>query len=708
MVPPSAAAASAADDEEQEYTSAALSARELEWANNPPDVLAGHRATKGNNPGLVRTRFPPEPNGYLHIGHAKSMNMNFRLAFEKLGVPPQNRRTIFRYDDTNPEAEEEEYIDSLRRDLEWLGWEPERTTFSSDYFQQLHDFAIRLIRDGLAYVCDMSKSEMEAQRELCMKRVNARASGKDPDVEGPITAANRHLYPGRNRDTSVERNLEMFEKMKLGFYEEGQYTLRLKMDLESANPNMWDLVAYRIKYVPHPHAGPGWCIYPAYDFTHGICDSLENIDYSICTLEFETRREPYYWILWALNLYRPKVYEMSRLNLQYTVLSKRRLIKLVDQKFVRGWDDPRMPTVSGLRRRGYTADILNQFCMDVGATRAMNVVEMSKLQHIARNVLAPTSRRAMVALDPILVTITNFVEANHGAPSMTFTVQNSPTDESMGSHSITLRPQIYIDSSDFRMEDSPQYYGLAPDKPQGVGIKYHGGTIVCDEVVFDDSDAEKVREIKCHFDTTPDRPKPKTYISWVPSDGLECEVRVYNHLFVVPEPTDTWEEELNPDSELVYPRAVIDPSVRDVVDGRKIDRWKSQVSLQLERVGYFVVDYDTTFDPDTSQGKIVLNQTVSLKEEVFKKKLSAEEEAAISARREQVKKDLEAKDARMRIEPKDLFKLAEEYAGKFSKYNADGVPTHEDNGQPVTKSMMKKLAKEQQKHAKQVAKWKKN
>ena len=234
--------------------------------------------------------FPPEPNGFLHVGHAKSMNMNFSLAFDKLGVPPEHRRTIFRYDDTNPDAEELEYIESLRRDVAYLGWTPERTTYSSDYFTQLYDFAIQLIRKGKAYVCDMTKAEMEAQRDVAMKRAHARNSGKDPDQECPIADAS--ILPGRNRDTSVERNLDLFEKMKLGCFEEGSYTLRLKMDFESSNPNMYDLVAYRIKYTTHPHAGDGWCIYPSYDWTHGTCDSLENISYSICTLEFETRREP--------------------------------------------------------------------------------------------------------------------------------------------------------------------------------------------------------------------------------------------------------------------------------------------------------------------------------------------------------------------------------------------------------------------------------
>ena len=687
-----------------------MSARELEWAVNPPDVLAEHQKI---NQTIIRTRFPPEPNGYLHIGHAKSMNMNFSLAFEKLGVPVANRRTIFRYDDTNPDAEEEEYIDSLRRDLEWLGWKPERTTYSSDNFQILHDLAVQLIDCGLAYVCDMTKAEMEAQRELAMKRANARAKGLDPDAVAPI--ADPNILPGRNRNTSVERNRELFHKMKLGFYNEGQFTLRLKMDFESPNPNMYDLVAYRIKYTPHPHAGDGWCIYPAYDFTHGICDSLEHIDYSICTLEFETRREPYYWILWALNLFRPKVYEMSRLNLQYTVLSKRRLIKLVDANHVRGWDDPRMPTVSGLRRRGYTKEILNGFCNDVGATRAANVVEMSKLEQTARLQLAATSRRAMVALEPVFVEITNFDAEAAQADTMTFQVQNSPTDEEAGSHSITLTKTIYIDSSDFRMEDSPEYYGLAPNK--AVGLKYQGGNLVCDKI-FETSNkgdggggdnSKKIIKLQCHLDSTPSRPKPKTYISWVPSDSLLCEVRVYNHLFTVPEPTDLWEDELNSESEIVYADALIDPSVKEVIDYRKIDKWQSNTALQFERFGYFVVDYETTFDPTTSQGKIVFNRTVSLKEQIAVKRLTPQEEAELAARRAKAKKDMEDKEARMLIAPEDFFTLAEEYKGMYSRYDDEtGLPTHDADGVALSKSAMKKLEQKRQKHIKQVNNWKKN
>lgn len=683
---------------EQVHTSNALSARELEWAINSESLLEEHKEANGT---IVRTRFPPEPNGYLHIGHAKSMNMNYSLAFEKLGVALENRRTIFRYDDTNPDAESKEYIDSLRKDMEWLGWQPERTTYSSDNFQALHDFAVVLIKKGLAYVCDMTKAEMEVQRELALKRAALRNGGKDPDAEAPIPSPN--VLPGRNRNTSVERNLDLFARMRMGLFDEGSWTLRLKMDFESSNPNMYDLVAYRIKYTRHPHAGNGWCIYPSYDFTHGICDSLEHIDYSICTLEFETRREPYFWILWALDMYRPKVYEMSRLNMQYTVLSKRRLLKLVNSKYVHGWNDPRMPTISGLRRRGYTKDIINSFCNDVGATKAHNVVEMEKLFQTARLILA-ASRRCMAALDPIEVEISNFEDEVAKAVTMTFEVQNSPTDPSSGSHTVTLTPTIYLDSTDFRLQDSPQYYGLAPNK--AVGIKFHGGNLVCNEVT---QNAEgKVTHLKCHLDTSEDRIKPKTYVSWVPNDGIRCEVRVYGHLFTVPEPSDLWEEELNPKSEVVYPNAIVDPSVREFVDAKDVDEWQSTFAFQFERMGYFCIDLDTTYNSTTNEGKLVFNRTVSLKEEVFKKELTAEEEAAIEARKAKGKKDVEEKEARMKIEPINLFREAPEFMGKYSKYDeATGIPTHLADGTELTKSAMKKLDKDKQKHIKAQMRWKK-
>ena len=395
---------------------------------------------------------------------------------------------------------------------------------------------------------------------------------------------------------------------------------------------------------------------------------------------------------------------MSRLNLEYTVLSKRRLIKLVDTHRVRGWDDPRMPTVSGLRRRGYTKDIINQFCNDVGATRSANVVEMSKLSQTARLMLANTTCRVMACLDPIKVIITNFAEEANKADTLTFTVANSATNESLGSHTITLTEVIYLDSSDFRKEDSAEYYGLAPNK--AVGLKYHGGNLVCNEVI---TDGDSVKELRCTLDTSSDRPKPQTHLSWVPSDAISAEVRVYGNLFSVPEPSDLWEDELNPNSEIVYPKALIDPSVKGFVDGKKIDKWQSNMALQFERLGYFVVDFETTFDSDTCKGKLVFNRTVSLKEELAKQNLSAAEETKLRERSEKTKRDQEAKTIRMQIEPKDFFKTVEEYQGKYSKFDEEtGVPTHDAEGNELTKSAIKKLQKDLAKHVKQRTAWFKN
>jgi len=471
---------------------------------------------------------------------------------------------------------------------------------------------------------------------------------------------------------------------------------------------MYDLVAYRIKYTPHPHAGKGWCIYPSYDFTHGICDSLEQIDYSICTLEFEARRECYYWILMSLDLYRPKVYEMSRLNLEYTVLSKRRLLKLVDTKAVRGWTDPRMPTVGGLRRRGYTKEIINSFCNDIGATRASNIIEINKLYQTARLKLQDTTRRAMAALTPIKVTISNFEEElkKGGDGCMVFEVANSPTDASMGSHTVEMKKVFYIDASDFRMVDDKSYYGLAPNK--AVGLKYHGGNLFCDEVVTTNDDA--IVELKCHLDTTPDRKKPKSHITWVPEGGIRCEVRVYNNLFTVPEPTELWESELNGESEIVYPNAIIDSSVCEFVDRKYVDKWHSNRALQLERIGYFVVDEDTTFESEKCKtgngdaGVLVFNRTVSLKEETAKKQITAEEAEKNAARKLKTKADKEAKEIRMTIAPEDLFRSAPEYKGIYSKFGDDGMPTHfTKDDEKLTKSALKKLAKIKQKHVKALA-----
>jgi len=679
----------------------ALVGRQLEWAVNSPALLQSHAEHNGS---IIRTRFPPEPNGYLHIGHAKSMNMNFRLAFEKLGVEEANRRTIFRYDDTNPEAESAEYIDSLERDVRWMGWKPERVTYSSEVFQQLYEFAIVLIQKELAYVCDFDKATVERQRELAKRRAQARGKGLDPDTSVPLDP---ELIPGKNRLRSVNENLALFDKMKKGYFKEGEYTLRLKMDFDSSNPNMYDLMAYRIKYVPHPHIGAEWCIYPTYDYTHSICDSLEHIDYSICTLEFENRREPYYWMLWALDLFRPKVYEMSRLNLQYTILSKRRLLKLVDNGYMRGWNDCRMPTISGFRRKGYTPSIINEFCSSVGATRANNVVEIEKFNAVARAQLGEKARRCMAAIDPIKIKVVELVGFTESENDSIFEVKNSPTNDAFGSHMIKFtRDYFYIDRDDFRLDNmGGNYYGLTPN--QHVGIKYVGANVHVIKLKYDDKDSKRLSEIEVKLDLSEGRKKPKSHISWCPSDSIPCEVRVYGNLFLVPEPTEKWEEELNPNSEVVYSSALVDPSVMEIVDkcpyhessGKILEDLSGCMErhFQFERKGFFVIDIEATRD------KLVFNRIVSLREDVPSKpstQKSAKEIEKLDARKALQAKQIALKQARLKISPENLFKEAEEYKGLYSTFGEDGIPTHDATGEKLSKSAIKSLKKDQAKHVK--------
>ncbi|GMH99721.1 hypothetical protein TrST_g13109 [Triparma strigata] len=654
------------------------------WDQNTPSQASDHAKANGN---VVRTRFPPEPNGYLHIGHAKSMNMNFSLAFEKLGVAPENRETYFRYDDTNPEKESKEYIDSLLNDLTWLGWKPAKTTYSSESFEFLHDCAVKLIKKGLAYVCFLTKEEVEKQREVLKKRVAVIAKGGDPDKQ--CESVSTDIFPGKYRNTSIADNLRLFEDMRKGKFPEGHCTLRMKMDITSPNPNMHDSMAYRIKYTRHPHAGDGWCMYPSYDFTHCIIDSLEGIDYSICTLEFETRRESYYWLLWALDLYKPRVYEMSRLNIAHTVLSKRRLLKLVESKTVRGWDDPRMPTISGLRRRGYTKECLNTFCNDIGATRNMNLVEVNRLEQAARVCLADVARRAMAVVDPVKVTISNF-----SGESKTCTVPNFPQNPALGSHDVIFTPTFYIDSADVKPEADANFFGFAPT--QLVGLKYADIKVRCDEVKVSGG---KVVEVTCSV--TDEDTKPKSYLTWVSAvHNIPCEVRKYDHLFSVPEPSDKWEEEVNASSEVVYSSALVDPSVASLCNAGLTDKWKSNNAFQFERIGYFVVDDDTTYVAETGKGKIVFNSIVSLKEDVAK---TTKKDATASAAADAQRQRQAILKARLSISKSDFFKKVSDYAGMFSKYDEEGFPTHDAKGEEVKKSAAKKLKKELAKHEKALA-----
>lgn len=656
-------------------TAAPLDARALALAENTPEMLAEHKRVTN---GKVRTRFPPEPNGYLHIGHAKSMHMNFFEAFEKLQVPVEARETYFRYDDTNPEAESEEYIDAIADNIRWLGYTPAKVTYSSEYFQQLYELAIKLIMKGRAYVCHQGKPEIEASR-LVLQQFHSTPGAKD---EKDVPATGQSPY----RSRSVEENLIEFEKMRLGLYAEGEACLRMKMDLASPNPNMWDHVAYRIKYVPHPHIGDKWCIYPTYDYTHCIVDALEHIDYSICTLEFETRRESYYWLLHELDLYKPKVYEFARLSMTYTVLSKRKLLKLVMSKTVRGWDDPRMGTLNGLKRRGFTPEIIKQFCKEIGVTRVQSTIQIERLFAVARNILGDSSKRVMTVLDPVEVVLENFDEV----PDKTMLVNkvaDYPQDaerDGGASHNVTLTKSIYLDRSDVRAVDSSDFYGLAPNKQ--IRLKY-AYNFTCTRVETQENRVTKVFGVVDWSNAV----KPKGIITWVPKSSPQIEVRVYSHLFKLPElPSGVvdWEALVDAqNSEVVYKNALVDPEsyAKSLSIGGPI--------VQFERMGYFVSDKDST------PKRQVWNQIVALRESSAVTNEDGKPAAsdANSSRKDAQMQQLALKLEKMKISPQDMFKRQPEL---YSQFDAEGLPTHDASGAPLTKSQQKKLKKEQDKQKK--------
>lgn len=661
-------------------TSTALEARALALAQNSPEALAAHARETG---GVVRTRFPPEPNGYLHVGHAKSMHMNFEEAFEKLGVPLERRATFFRYDDTNPEAESQEYIQALAANVRWLGYAPTKVTYSSEYFQELYDLAVKLVKRGKAYVCHQSKAEIEKSR-LALQQFHG-APGPKSEADVPAEARS----PFRNR--SVAENLAEFEKMRRGLYAEGEASLRMKMDLASANPNMWDHVAYRIKFVPHPHIGDAWCIYPTYDYTHCIVDALEHIDYSICTLEFETRRESYYWLLDALDLFKPNVYEFARLDMTYTVLSKRKLLKLVTSKTVRGWDDPRMPTLNGLKRRGFTPEILKQFCKEIGVTRVQSQIQIERLFAVARRVLGDSSKRAMAVLDPVEVEISNFADASKPA-SLDFSVLDFPhdpervVDGAKPSHNVRLTSKIFIDRSDIRTTDSADFFGLAPGK--SVRLKYAGFTLSCSRVETDANGAITKVFGECDWAGSSDA-KPKGTLSWVPANSPSLEVRVYSHLFTVPALPNDVEDWMalvdTKTSERVYANARVDPeSFARNLRGEEI--------VQFERIGYFVADSDST------PKRKVYNQIVALREASGLQDSEGGASTATASRKDAQAQQLAAKQERMKIPPQELFSRTQ--ADQFSRFDAEGLPTHDVAGVELTKSQRKKLKKEQDKQKK--------
>ena len=541
-----------------------LMARDMKSALNTPELLKKHLEATG---GKIITRFPPEPNGYLHIGHAKAMRFSFTSAAKNGG------HTYLRLDDTNPEKENKEFIESVKENVNWLGYKPWKVTFASDYLQELYEIAIKLIKKGLAYVDDLSKEQMSEYRD---KKMDS---------------------PYRNR--TVEENLKLFEKMKQGRFEEKQCCLRMKIDNQHNNPCMRDPVAYRIKYVPHPHAGSDWCIYPTYDFTHCLNDSLENITHSLCTLEFEIRRDSYYWLLEAAEMYRPFVWEFSRLNISHVVVSKRKLLQLVTTHTVTGWNDPRMPTIDGLRRRGYTPDSINNFVDRVGVTRRgnENIISITWLEESIRTDLDKKAKRTMAVIEPLKVTLKNL---DKDVELDTFLFPK--LKEQGGIRKVTLSKTIYIERTDFREEDSKDFYGLTPK--QEVGLKY-AGIIKVEEVKKDKNG--KVIELICIY--SPESKKIKGRIHWISEkDYVYAEARLYGYLFLSDDPFHAKEEgvshdpmdDLNPNSLVIKMGAMVHKDI--CKDLKKLDHF------QFERVGYFTCDYDTNVE----KGRYVFNLTVDL------------------------------------------------------------------------------------------------
>ncbi len=528
----------------------------------------------GKYGGRVHTRFPPEPNGYLHIGHAKSICLNFGLAREFGG------KCNLRFDDTNPCKEEVEYVESIQTDVRWLGFEWDGLYYASDYFEQLYQWAKDLIRKGKAYVCDLSADEVRQYR-------------------GTLTEPGRES-PYRNR--SVEENLDLFERMRNGEFPDGSRTLRAKIDMASPNLNMRDPVMYRILHASHHRTGDKWCIYPTYDYAHGQSDSIEGITHSICTLEFEDHRPLYDWFIRELGIYAPQQIEFDRLNLTYTVLSKRRLLRLVETGFVRGWDDPRMPTLSGMRRRGYTPEAIRTFCSRIGVSKTNGVVELGLLEHCLREDLNRRAPRVMAVLRPVKLVIDNYPE---GQVEQMEAV-NNPEDPQAGTRLVPFTRELWIESDDFRETPPKGYYRLYPGNE--VRLRY-GYVVRCTGCVKDAQG--NVVEVHCTYDpqtrggNTPDGRKVKATIHWVSVPyALEAEVRLYDNLFVKPDPDDAepgkdWTSNLNPDSLEVLAGCRMEPSLKTAQPG---DRF------QFERLGYFCVD------PDTTAEKMVFNRTVGLRD----------------------------------------------------------------------------------------------
>ncbi len=530
----------------------------------------------GRYGGRVHTRFPPEPNGYLHIGHAKSICLNFGIAEEYGG------KCNLRFDDTNPAREEEDYVNAVMEDVRWLGfdWE-DRLFFASDYFDKMYEYAVRLVKAGKAYVDDLSAGEMREYR-------------------GTLTEPGRES-PYRNR--SVEENLDLLERMRAGEFADGEKVLRAKIDMSHPNMNMRDPVMYRILHASHHRTGDRWCIYPTYDWAHGLEDSIEGITHSICTLEFENHRPLYDWFLEQLDVHHPRQIEFARLNLTYTVMSKRMLRELVEGGHVSGWDDPRLPTIRGMKRRGYPPASIRNFCREIGVSKANSVIPIEHLEHCVREELNRTAKRFMGVLRPLKVVIENYP----GNKSEDFVVENNPEDPSAGTRRIPFSRTIYIEQDDF-MEDPPKkFYRLAPGREVRLKNAYF---ITCNDFVKENG---RIVELRCTVDPetrggdAPDGRRPKATLHWISaSHAMDAEVRLYDRLFTVENPAGgggdgggDFKEFLNPSSLEVLTSCKVEPGIREM---------KPFESFQLLRLGYFCVD------PDTTDDRLVLNRTVGLKD----------------------------------------------------------------------------------------------
>jgi len=538
-------------------------------------IAEGLKANK--NEDRVHTRFPPEPNGYLHIGHAKSICLNFGLAQEFGGL------CNLRFDDTDPSKEEVEYVDSIKEDVRWLGfgWQ-DREFYASDYFEQLHEYAIQLIKKGKAYVCDLSANEIREYRGTLTE------PGKDS--------------PYRNR--SVEENLDLFERMRSGEFKNGSRVLRAKIDMASPNLNMRDPVIYRILRATHHRTGNKWCIYPMYDFTHGQSDSIEGISHSVCTLEFEDHRPLYNWFLDELKIFHPQQIEFARLNLSYTVMSKRMLLQLIEEGYMPGWDDPRMPTISGLRRRGYTPESIRTFCERIGVAKRGSMVDIALLEHSVREDLNKRAPRVMGVLRPLRVVIDNYPENKMEE----LEAVNNPEDPSVGTRKIPFSRVLYIEQDDFREVPPKKFFRLAPGREVRLRYAYF---IKCVDVIKDEQTGEVV-ELHCTYDPktrggdSPDGRKVKATLHWVSAaHSLNAEVRLFNHLFLKENPTDEkdgadFKTYLNPNSLETLTSCRVEPSLTGAPSGSR---------YQFERLGYFCID-----PADSSDGTLVFNRTATLRD----------------------------------------------------------------------------------------------